>query len=121
MLFSLSEVFSSVGVLYFKQEFHEVSELQCQFKLSEKDVYFNCIFYKPKKHFCIYLFGVLRRFQHCAGHITMDSFMGRGNQYIQLVKVLYCKLPTNGKQLLAFPLEVGPGFKLWSYRWEVSM
>ena len=35
--------------------------------------------------------------------------MGRGNQYIQLVKVLYCKLPTNGKVLPAFPLEVGPG------------
>ena len=39
----------------------------------------------------------------------MGSFMGRGNQYIQLVKVLYCKLLTNGKQLPAFPLEVGPG------------
>ena len=46
---------------------------------------------------------------HCTGHIMTDSFMGRGNQYIQLVKVLYCKLPTNGKQLPAFPLEVGPG------------
>ena len=33
--------------------------------------------------------------------------MGRGKQYIQLVKVLYCKLKTNGKQLPAFPLEVG--------------
>ena len=29
----------------------------------------------------------------------MGSFMGRGNQYIQLVKVLYCKLPTISKQL----------------------
>ena len=29
----------------------------------------------------------------------MGSFVGRGNQYIQLVKVLYCKLPTIGKQL----------------------
>ena len=57
----------------------------------------------------IYLFGVLRRFQHCTGHITTGSWEGRGNQYIQLVKVLYCKLPTNGKQLPAFPLEVGPG------------
>ena len=54
----------------------------------------------------IYLFGVLCRFQHCTGHITMGSWKGRGNQYIQLVKVLYCKLPTNGKQLPAFPLEV---------------
>ena len=46
---------------------------------------------------------------HCIGHITTGSFMGRGNQYIQLVKVLYCKLLTNGKKLPAFPLEVGPG------------
>ena len=33
----------------------------------------------------------------------MGSWKGRGNQYIQLVKVLYCKLSTNGKQLPAFP------------------
>ena len=32
----------------------------------------------------------------------MGSFMDRGNQYIQWVKVLYCKLPSNGKQLPAF-------------------
>ena len=60
----------------------------------------------------LYLFiylGYLRGFQHCTGHITMGSFMGRGNQYIQLVKVLYCKLLTNDKQPPAFPLEVGPG------------
>ena len=25
----------------------------------------------------IYLFGVLRRFQHCTGHITMGSWKGR--------------------------------------------
>ena len=49
------------------------------------------------------------------------SFMGRGNQYIQLVKVLYCKLLTNGKQLPAFPLEVGPGTELQSQRWEVRV
>ena len=57
----------------------------------------------------IYLFGVLRRFQHCTGHITTGSWKGRGNQYIQLLVVLYCKLLTNGKQLPAFPLEVRPG------------
>ena len=57
----------------------------------------------------VLLFGVLHRFQHCTGHITTGSWEGRGNQYIQLVKVLYCKLPTNGKQLPALPLEVGPG------------
>ena len=31
---------------------------------------------------CICLFGVLRRFQHCTGHITTGSWKGRGNQYI---------------------------------------
>ena len=60
----------------------------------------------------ICLFFVLGHFQHCTGHITTGSWEGRGNQYIQLVKVLYCKLPTNGKQLPAFPLEVGLGTKL---------
>ena len=64
-----------------------------------------------KAHICskslflfIYLFGVLRRFQHCTGYITTGSWKRRGNQYIQFIRVLYCKLPTNGKQLPAFPL-----------------
>ena len=30
------------------------------------------------------------------------SFMGRGNQYTQLVKVLYCKLPAIGEKLPSF-------------------
>ena len=51
------------------------------------------------------LFVVLRRFQHCTGHITTGSWKGRGNQYIEFARVVYCKLPTNGKQLPAFPLE----------------
>ena len=58
---------------------------------------------------------------HCIGHITMGNFMGRGNQYIQLVKVLYCKLLTNGKQQPAFPLEVSPGTELRSQRLEVRV
>ena len=53
----------------------------------------------------ICLFGVLRHFQHCTGHITTGSWKGRGNQYIEFARVVYCKLPTNGKQLPAFPLE----------------
>ena len=69
----------------------------------------------------IYLFGVLRRFQHCTGHITTGSWKGRGNQYIQLVKVLYCKLPTNGKQLPAFPLEAVPGTEPRPQRWEARV
>ena len=42
------------------------------------------------------------------GHITMGSFTGRGNQYIQyMVKVLYCKLPTIVKKLPFSPHRVG--------------
>ena len=36
----------------------------------------------------------------------MLSFVGRGNQYIQLVKVLYCKLSTISEQLPTFPHKV---------------
>ena len=51
----------------------------------------------------------------------MGSWKGRGNKYIQLVKVLHCKLPTNGKQSPAFPLEVGPGTEPRSQRWEARV
>ena len=33
------------------------------------------------------------------------SWKGRGNQCIEFARVVYCKLPTNGKQLPAFPLK----------------
>ena len=66
----------------------------------------------------IYLFGVLCRLQHCTGHITTGSWKGRGNQYTQFVRVLYCKLPTNGKQLPAFPLEAVPGTEPRPQRWD---
>ena len=51
----------------------------------------------------------------------MGSWKGRGNQYIQFVRVLYCKLPTNGKQLPAFPLEAVPGIKPPPQRWEARV
>ena len=69
----------------------------------------------------IYLFGVLRRFQHCTGHITTGSWKGRGNQYIQFARVLYCKLPTNGKQLPAFPLKAMTGIEPRPQRWEARV
>ena len=53
-----------------------------------------------------FLFVVLRYFQHCTGHIMTGSFMGRVNQYTQLVKALYCRLLTIGKQLPTLPHEV---------------
>ena len=87
---------------------------------------YMCIFIHFKRFdnfflFIFYLFGVLRRFQHRTGHITTGSWKGRGNQYIQLVKVLYCKLPTNGKQLPAFPLEAMPGTEPRPQRWEARV
>ena len=69
----------------------------------------------------IYLFGVLCRFQHCTGHITMGSWKGRGNQNIQFVRVLYCKLPTNDKQFPAFPLQGMMGIESQSQRWEARV
>ena len=69
----------------------------------------------------IYLFRVLRRFQHSTGHITKGSWKGRGNQYIEFVRVLYCKLLTNGKHLPAFPLEAVPGIEPRPQRWEAQV
>ena len=43
---------------------------------------------------------------------------GRGNQYIQFIRVLYCKQLTNGKQLPAFPLEDLLGTEPRPQRWE---
>ena len=57
----------------------------------------------------------------CTGHITTGSWKGRGNQYIQFVRVLYCKLPTNGKQLPAFPLEAVPETEPRPQRWEARV
>ena len=82
-------------------------------------------FYRREKptvfdtHVFIYLFGVLRRFQHCTGHIMTGSWKGRGNQYIEFARVVYCKLPTNSKQLPAFPLTAMTGIEPRPQRWEV--
>ena len=68
----------------------------------------------------IYLFLVLRQFQHCTGHIMMGSFVVRRNQYIQLVKVLYCQLQTIGKHLPTFPHKV-QGLNCRPQRWEAHV
>ena len=47
------------------------------------------------------------------------SFMGRGNQYIHLVKVLYCKLPTIGKEVPTFKNRVW-GRNSCPERWEIE-
>ena len=50
--------------------------------------------------FCLFIWVLTSLYTHCISHIMTGSFMGRGNQYIQLIKVLYCKLSNNGKPLL---------------------
>ena len=50
-----------------------------------------------------------------------SSWKGRGNQYIQFIKVLYYKLPTNDKQLPAFLLEAMLGIEPWPQRQEARV
>ena len=68
----------------------------------------------------LFIWG-LRRFQHCTGYITTGSWKGRGNQYIEFARVLYCKLPTNGKQLPAFPHRALTGIEPRRQRWEARV
>ena len=49
------------------------SRLKCFVRVSVKEIGLEVL---------LCLFGVLRRFQHCTGHITTGSWKGRGNQYI---------------------------------------
>ena len=81
----------------------------------------SCPVFPPAGPVMDCLFGVLRRFQHCTGHITTGSWKGRGNQYIQFARVVYCKLPTNGKQLPAFPLTAMTGIEPQLQRWEARV
>ena len=89
-----------------------VKELPFQVSEYFKVSLFKVFYISCKRQSYIYLFiWVLTSLStHCIGHITTGSFMGRGNQYILLVKVLYGKLLTNSKQLPAFP-HIGPGIE----------
>ena len=78
-------------------------------------------FYDNLNTYFVYLFGVLCHFQHCTGHIMTGSWKDRGNQYIQFVRVLYCKLLTNDKQLPAFPLEAVSGTEPQPQRWQATV
>ena len=93
----------------------QVTDTKCRFSHNGMAIstIFICVY--------IYLVGVLKHFQHCTGHITAGSWKGRGNQSIQFARVLYCKLPTNSKQLPAFPLEAVPGIKPRPQRWEARV
>ena len=54
-------------------------------------------------------------------HIPTGSWKGRGNQYIEFARVVYCKLPTNGKQLPAFPHKALTGIEPRPQRWEARV
>ena len=51
----------------------------------------------------------------------MGSWKGRGNQYLEFARVVYCKLPTNSKQLPAFPLKAVTGIEPQPQRWEARV
>ena len=87
--------------------------------VSDKEALAKCC--RTYIFYFICLFEVLHLFQHCTVHITMDSWKGRGNQYILLVKVLYCKLPTSIKELPVFPLEAVPETEPQPQRWEARV
>ena len=106
----------NVKFLFLYTNFESYTKLGCWTR-KKKEI----ILSPQERHLFIYLFGVLRRFQHCTGHITTGSWKGRGNQYIEFVRVLYYKLPTNGKQLPAFPLEAVPGIEPRPQRWEARV
>ena len=70
--------------------------------------------YKPSvKTFYLFIWGFT-----CTGYITPGSWKGRRIQYI---RVLYCKLLTNGKPLPALPLEAVPGTEPRPQRWEARV
>ena len=74
----------------------------------------------------IYLFGVLIIYlgfyvAFNTVQVTTGSWKGRGNQYIEFARVLYCKLPTNGKQLPAFPHRALTGIEPRPQRWEARV
>ena len=68
----------------------------------------------------IYLIEFYCLLQYSVGHILIGSSMGRRNQFIQLVKILYCKLPTISKQLQTLPHRVW-GLNCRPHRWETSV
>ena len=100
-----------LGKCTYCPQIKKINTVQCNF--TKKSFHLNFLIF--------FLFGVLRRFQHCTGHIMTGSWKGRGNQYIQFVRVLYCKLPTNGKQLPAFPLQAVTGIEPRPQRWEARV
>ena len=74
--------------------------------------------------FQLYLFFYLRFYvAFNTVQVISRRVVGRAEKtvHIQFVRVLYCKLPTNGKQLPAFPLEAMSGIEPRPQRWEARV
>ena len=69
---------------------------------------------------CLFIWG-LTSLSTLYRSYTTGSWKGRGNQYIEFARVVYCKLPTNGKQLPAFPLTAMTGIDPRPQRWEARV
>ena len=68
----------------------------------------------------LFIWGFYVPFNTVQVIITMGSFVCGGNKYIQLVKVLNCKLPSISKQLPTFPHKVR-ALNPRPQRWEGSV
>ena len=71
---------------------------QCEGSIVEKSRFFDTRFHHLIM--VVYLFAVLHHTWYLIGHIVTGRFKVSGNQCIQLVRFLYCKL-----QIQAFPLQ----------------
>ena len=68
----------------------------------------------------LFIWGFISLSTLYRSYITMGRFVGRGNQYIQFIKLQHCKLPTISKQLPTFPHKVRD-LNRQPQRWEVSV
>ena len=79
-----------------------MSQIRCQWqattigKYIEKKENQGCCLSVLLSTLC--LVSILCHIWYLIGFIVRDNWKGRGNQYIQLNKLLYCKLQTSGKQ-----------------------
>ena len=81
-------------------------------------------FLSMSEHFVDFIYLLIWSFTPLAtlypSYIMTGSFVNRGNHYIQLTNVLYCKLPTIGKQLPTFLNKVW-GLNHRPQGWEASV
>ena len=114
---NISKILLSRNMYYIYMSFYSASVHVCCIKIHTEMTEIsqkirNCIILSSSFVIYLFLYMLFRKFSYFTllstllAHFVMGSFVGRGNQYIQLVKILYCKLQTIGKQLQSFPHKV---------------